>query len=115
MRIGIAETKVIDRSHAHVHLRIVYEFLGGIDKCRHHRAFDISGERCIMALIGKDGYYTVLVMVLSTAHSPLPEGAPLHFHYQPVEHQYCASIFRIAGCDDSAKACIGCTKQAQDP
>ena len=37
------------------------------------------GEQGVMDLIGMVGYYTMLAMVLNTAHSPLPEGAPPAF------------------------------------
>lgn len=37
------------------------------------------GEQGVMDLIGMVGYYTMLAMILNTAHSPLPDGAPAAF------------------------------------
>lgn len=37
------------------------------------------GEQGVMDLIGMVGYYTMLAMILNTAHSPLPDGAPPPF------------------------------------
>jgi 4-carboxymuconolactone decarboxylase len=37
------------------------------------------GEQGVMDLLGMVGYYTMLAMILNTAHSPLPDGAPAAF------------------------------------
>lgn len=41
------------------------------------------GEQGLMDLIGMTGYYTMLAMVLNTARSPLPPGAPPAFSVPP--------------------------------
>jgi 4-carboxymuconolactone decarboxylase len=37
------------------------------------------GEQGVMDLLGMVGYYTLLAMILNTAHTPLPDGAPPAF------------------------------------
>lgn len=60
---------------------IVYEFCTelhrnqSVSDLTYQRAVSRFGEQAVMDMIGVNGYYTALAMVLNTARTPLPKGA----------------------------------------
>jgi 4-carboxymuconolactone decarboxylase len=60
---------------------MVYEFSielhrnQGVSDATYQRALARFGEQTVMDMIGVNGYYTALAMVLNTARTPLPKGS----------------------------------------
>jgi 4-carboxymuconolactone decarboxylase len=47
----------------------------GVSDATYARALAKFGEQGIVDMVGLNGYYTLIAMVLNTARTPLPEGA----------------------------------------
>jgi dienelactone hydrolase len=70
---------------------IVYDFCAelqasqSVSDATYHRAVTRFGEQGVIDLVGVDGYYTLLAMIMNTARTAVPDGEPGAVTVQPLK------------------------------